>query len=334
MASGDLLQYWSSSIVWAAHKNPYAVGARQTLLASFGASESLLYVPPPVLFVFSWLRYFEYPQARFLWMFLSVVSLGVCVLLLARNTRLSPIGWIAIVFFPPSLHALMLGQISPLPLLAFVAFACMRSRNPFCAGMLLALTSLRMQLFVPLYFCLLFERRWRLLLGGLAAGVVLLWAMPLLIEPNIYGLYYSAMRRLPLDWQNPVLGAFLQEWINPSDAAWRFLPQSVGIPAMLLVLYAVKRPPDYERLILPLCLVVSPYAWSYDFVFLLPGLAMLAAAPRWHGVRLDLLVLGMSGLLLVSLRPNWIAVWYSPVILILGAVMQGGTNSVQSVSPK
>ena len=133
------------------------------------AYEALLYVP---------LSFLSYLQAYWVWVAVNLVIL-VCVYRLLRP-ELSPLfavaSWVPAATFAAFLPigaAVMQGQDSVLVLLlCTLAFNYFRdSEHLLIAGMFLGLAVFRFQIIVPIIFCFLLWRRWKVVMGFLITSI-------------------------------------------------------------------------------------------------------------------------------------------------------------------
>ena len=177
-----------------------------------------------------------------------------------------------VVMSQPFWIFLLSGQISGLVLgvagVTVWALARGRERMGAISLVLLALKPQTSGLAIPAVFAsALVARRWRFALTALAASGVLL-VLPFAFVPG-----------WPLEWLGEVGGRRLRV-ISQMPTAWGFAAQTVGDPAWgalflasvvaITVLIARTRV-DAVRvfvLSLPLSLLATPYAWTYDYLVL------------------------------------------------------------------
>jgi len=337
-AYGDFMQYWAAAVLVLQGKNPYDVQARGAVLEQLfpGKEPPPLYATPPVLIFYLWFGWLPCFWAVFVWRLASAYGISWCVyqslaaaqlLDLGRSQEAQPklsffsslLSVVVLISFMPAWQTLMLGQLSMPSLLGLAGYLTYRKTRPALAGICLSLTLLRFQVFLPFYAAVLLGRTSLRLMGWFGAGMVLLWALPLWVAPELYALYAESARTAVLDWRTPTLGALAHQYIDPAQPLWRFLPQMVAITFM--VGFRLRHVTlSMGRQVLPLSLLTAPYAWSYDFIYLLPTVVLFLKNQR------AFYLLGLNILLSFTLSPNHLSIWYPAALALLAG--SGGQESL------
>jgi hypothetical protein len=202
----------------------------------------------------------------------------------------------------------MSGQLSGITLgfAGLVAWAIARRRER-TGGLALALLALKPQtsvVAIPVAFIqAVAEGRRRFAVFALAAGIAML-LVPLVFVPG-----------WPLEWLSEVGGRRLRV-ISQMPTAWGFAAQTVGdvawgaafLAAIVIVTALIARGRADALVVfalsLPLSLLATPYAWTYDYLVLAVAWGfILACASRTEGVARWMFLL--AGLVLAVLGP-WV----------------------------
>jgi hypothetical protein len=138
------------------------------------------YHPPFEAWFFAAFAFFSYPHAFLLWALMNLVLLALIAWLLRfTGYRLGSEGhlvWLAICL-PLVTGVLVLGQdslfLAPAFLLGYLA---LKRRRDFAAGLALGLGLFRFEILLPFAFVFLLRRRWKVVAGFSAAGLVALGA--------------------------------------------------------------------------------------------------------------------------------------------------------------
>jgi hypothetical protein len=237
----------------------------------------------------------------------TTLSIGASILGMAAawrafggTRRYAALFAVAVVMSQPFWIFLLSGQISGLTLgiAGVTAWALARGRERL-GGVSLVLLALKPQtsvLAIPAVLAsALVARRWRFILAALAAALVLT-AVPL-----------AFVHAWPVEWLGEVGGRRLRV-ISQMPTAWGFAAQTVGDPAWGVILLAavvalaalIARghvdPARVFVLTIPLSLLATPYAWTYDYLVLAVAWGfILACAGRSAGrIRGALLFAGLA----------------------------------------
>ncbi len=342
----DFVEYWAAARLTLNGQNPYDASLLLPLQQFAGreTDEAIMMWNPPwsfaVVLPLGWLP----PRlAQLLWLLGHVFIMGFCADRLWRLSggplRFRWIGWISGFLFLPTIFALSSGQITPVLLFGGVLFllcwqkAAGDRRWEYAAGAATVLVAIKPHLAYLLWVGLAVDavlyRRWRVIVGGAAAGLICT-AVPLVTNPYVWHQYVAAMtQRPPSQWLSPTLGTVLRLIFGPEHFRLQFVPMLAGLLIFAGYRYRYCDPWNWlEQLpvVLLLSLVTAPYgAWPFDMVLVLPAVMVLMvrsldrwayASSRW--VMAGLLVVngGCLVLNLLKIGSFWF-LWVSPAILLL-----------------
>jgi hypothetical protein len=220
---------------------------------------------------------------------------------LGGTSRYAGVFGVSVVMSQPFWIFLMSGQLSGITLgLAGIAVWAIARGRERTGGIALALLALKPQtsgITIPVVFLQATgQRRRRFAIGALVAGALMV-IVPLLFIPA-----------WPLEWLGEVSGRRLRV-ISQLPTAWGFAAQTLGdarwgaalLAAVVIATVLIARgradPIAVFVLSLPLSLLATPYAWTYDYVVLAVVWAyILACAGRSEGATRVLLLLAGLGL--------------------------------------
>jgi hypothetical protein len=303
--SYDTYQFWAAGQVARAGGNPYLVDAIFPVMVANGwpAEEHIFGFLHPFwsIWIFCALSLLPFEAARVVWLS-SVLLLSFVSVRMARRAEFRavfdlsappPFLLFATALFPPFMSAFYNGQTSAVLLLGVVLWLHFAIRGQLLwSGLVLSLTSLKFQLFAPLYLYVALsqakQREFRFV-GGLVLGVLLQAALSLACAPSAAEFWLVATRQMA------TAAAYL-----PTASLTRVVADTVGYPQvqiylMVMVLVGVavmawRSQGDMLQkaacIILPVSLVASPYMWTHGFLPLLPlHLAMVSRlysrSQRW-----------------------------------------------------
>jgi hypothetical protein len=335
LAMYDFAEYWAAGHLEACGENPYDPDRIHELEQQLGRKTDavLMWNPPwtlPLVIPFGVL---PAPLAHLLWLLVQFAVLVLCAELLWRfhggNPERRGIAWLITFTFLPTLFALTAGQISPLLLLGATGFLCLQQqRRDFAAGAAAALLGIKPHLVWLFWPALLLwcwrERRWRVIAGGITAGILATLAA-VAFNPAVLGQYwYTLTTRPPAQYVSPTFGSVLRMAFGP-DFRWQF---AVLLPGLVWFVWWQRRDParpwadQLPALLLASLLTASYGAWPFDLVLVLVpvlGLAaQLDAAPSAPATRLALVAhLAINGLALWLLLKDveffWF-IWMTPAL--------------------
>jgi hypothetical protein len=321
----DFKQYYATSQLLLRGENPYdadKVGEIQRALGAEGEPQ-VPYGPPTSLLPFIPLGNFDFATAVRLQLLMNVALLvasgGLWGMMLAPERRVMLlIGAASFVAWEPSLLMLGMGHVTGWTLFGFTAWcALMRRGQGTGAGAALALSIVKPHLaFALVGYAVVhgLRHRQRRMLAAFAAAVIVMCVVTVAIRPTIWGEYASSLPQ-----SNPIrqFNATLDGWGRYQFGNW-FRIVSLGATLTLwgvLARMAWTKPGEPTRwvFVVAVSLAAAPYAFSYDYVLLLPSLifaialAIDSATHRWW------VIAGWLGLILfyyVGRSQNWNEIWY------------------------
>ena len=339
----DFSAYWVAARLLLNNGNAFLPAEQLEVQRSAGwtgFTPLLIYWPPWTMSLLLPFGYLDHDTAQALWFLQNNVFIFVGVLLLWRlysnSPTLSRVGWVALLTFAPIYFALLLGQIGPLVLAGLIGFLfAARKQAWFLAGAWLSLASIKPHLLSLLWISALLwvvrERQWRLGAGFLSIfGLMVI--LPTLWDRQIYGTYMSVMSDrtvvLATDWANPTIGTAVNVFFGGKFGWLRWLPTIVSV--FWLLCYWQKNSNRWDWTVeLPLVVLVSivaaPYAWTYDYVLLLPalmqGVVWCSIAVNRQRVRwVSVIYLAMGSISLLGkiiVRNDFWYFWLAPALLVI-----------------
>jgi hypothetical protein len=356
----DFYEYWAAGRLLAEGRNPYDLEAMEELQREAGRAEDpiLMWNPPWALPLVLPLGLLDLRTAHLVWLVFHLV-----VLIVGADLTWHLYGgpperrWVALLLaatFVPTWMALIAGQISPLLLLGAVGFLwCIQRGWDLAAGAAAVLLAVKPHLAALFWFALALwavrERRWKVLLGGVATGL-LATGIAVAAHPAILSRYWETLLTRPPDqYRPPTLGHLLRLALDSGSLAWGFLPL---LPALGWLGWHWARHrrdwswPDQLPLLLLVSMLVAPYgAWPFDVVLLLLPVLQLGAACGRAGVsslkRLAALgfhvAFNATAATLLALEQEYLAfAWMTPALLLgyLGLRALLYTNQPQQPRPR
>jgi hypothetical protein len=290
----DFIEYWAAAVLLLNGDNSYSASQLLKLQRTVGWTQPVplvMWNPPWTLsFIFP-LGLLDYETAQFLWFLVHALIIFVGARLLWQiyggADRTSRLSWAIALSFAPTYFVLLLGQIGPLILLGVIGFLYFNRRGSGgLAGASMTLVSIKPHLvylmWLGFFLWVLSQRQWKALLGFVTAGAIVASA-PLLLNASVYPQYFrlfasDAIVR-PLDWATPSLGTALGEIFSIRGSWVRWLPSFGG--AGWFLWYWSRRAATWNWLFeLPLILLVSvataSFAWTFDYIVLLPAFIQCA----------------------------------------------------------
>lgn len=293
----DFKQYYTTSRLILEGHNPYdyeRAGVIQRALGEKGDTQ-VPYGPPTSLLPFipmGWVDFLTAIQIQFV---LNVSMLVICcflwgAMLFPKKPMMPLISTIAVVAWIPCLSLFGMGHVTSWTLLGFTLWCfLMQKQQPAWAGAALALSIIKPHLALGLviYACVvgLRQRQWKMLLSFIGT-VALMIVATFLIRLSVWSEYLGSLDQSnPTQWFN----ATLDGWGRFTFGSWfRIISSGIGLALLAwIVVLAWNRRRDATpeeasiqgALVLALWMAATPYAFSYDFILLLP--AFLLALGSW-----------------------------------------------------
>jgi Glycosyltransferase family 87 len=338
----DFVEYWAATRLLLTGNNPYGPTELFELQRSVGWTDSiplLMWNPPWALSIILPFGLASFDVAQFLWLLLNIFIVVFCAkqlwLLYGGPPTAYRRAWLVVLTFAPAYLVLILGQIGPLILLGLVGFLiCARDHHWKWAGAFTILISVKPHLlylfWIALVLWIIEKRQWQLMIGATVSGFIAA-AIPLLFSPSVYADYVQLNRTAklptPFDWQTPTMGQAVRFFFAP-EAVWlQFVPSLIGVFWLLFHWHKSKNQWEWSAQ-LPILIVASlattSFAWSFDYVVLLPAIIQAASwlsrrpvLSRESAVIIVYVIIMTLYLLVFFLSPNdfW-RFWLGPAFVI------------------
>jgi hypothetical protein len=291
----DFVEYWAASRLLLTGKNPYGPQELFELQRSVGWADSiplLMWNPPWTLSFTLPFGLASFDVAQGLWLLFNTFIVLFCAkelwLLYGGSPTAYRRAWLVVLTFVPVYLVLILGQIGPLILLGLVGFLrCSRDAHWKWAGALTILVSIKPHLlylfWIALVLWIIEKRQWPVMVGATVSGFIAA-TIPLLFSPSVYTDYIqlNTVPNLPTpyDWQTPTIGGAARLFFGGEKIWLQFVPCFIGISWLLFQWHKAKSHWEWTEQ-LPGLIVASvataPFAWSFDYVVLLPALIQAAS---------------------------------------------------------
>lgn len=278
----DLVAYWSASHLLLQGNNPYnpevLLSLHTTNLQQAGIPNA--WNPPWLLILFFPLAFLPFDIAGFLWMWVSIILVGLsahlCLKLagVTRTGRLFIWVFVTCILFPPVLFLLSIGQISLLVLVGILAgvYAIKRGYY-FLAGALFVLATVKPHLsylvLAWIGWWIIRNRKWPVVLGfiipvGVSTGIALMF------YPSYFQAYVDLLKNMDFNYlYTSTVWNFLEVLTGTTISSWYgfFLLPFVFLlqPSQDQVDWLPKL-----NLILVTSIAFAPYGFTFDQVMLLP----------------------------------------------------------------
>jgi hypothetical protein len=348
MPPDDFVEYWAAGRLNAQGQNPYQADNLLPLEKEAGRvsypvdssgheSAVMMWNPPWTLTVVMPLGLLDARLGQLLWLLLH---LGIIFFFADWAWRYyqGPAGyrwlaWVLALTFVPTLIVLRAGQIGPLILLGIVGFLHFeRKRQLFLAGAACVLIAIKPHLvflfWIAVVLWALESRRWAVLLGGIAAGLVAT-AIPMLCNPSVCQQYWYALtHHPPEEWMSLTIGSILRLLFGANHFWLQIVP---AIPALVWFGFHWRRHHETwnwgEQM--PLLMLISFLttfygAWPFDLVILLLPVIQAAVwmvpTESLKGLALAIYVsIECGALILISIERFGVTsiwfIWMTPALL-------------------
>lgn len=327
----DFKQYYTTSRLILNGHNPYDYDRAGVIQRALGEEGDIQvpYGPPTSLLPFipmGWVDFLTAIQIQFV---LNVSMLVVCcflwgTMLFPQQPMMPLISTVAVVAWIPCMSLFGMGHVTSWTLLGFTLWCFfMQKQKPGLAGCCLALSIIKPHLAFGLviYACVvgLRQRQWKMLLGFVGTVGVMIVAT-FLIRPSVWSEYLGSLSQSnPTQWFN----ATLDGWGRYQFGSWfRIVSTIIGL-ALLAWIMLLGWNRDRESLphemtsinalILALWMAATPYAFSYDYVLLLPafilalGTWIYRSHPNWTVVIVGWIMLDI---IYVTMKGHWFEYQY------------------------
>jgi hypothetical protein len=334
----DFVEYWSAGRLIVQGENPYDPGRLAALQYPErpGLPEpTMMWNPPWTLTLIMPFGLLPCRVAYSFWLVLNVLLLIACPLWIWRFYDGPPrYQWLALAIafaYLPTFFVLRTNQIAPQILLGIVGFLYFeRKQLGALAGASAVLAASKPQLVYLFGLALLLwaldRRRWSVLLGG-GATLLLLSAVPLALNPQVYEQYQYALTNYPPRFFTATVGTYLRLLFGVAeDPNWFKLQYVTMLPGLCwLVFYYLKNRrawhwPDQLPILVMVSFLTAAYGgWYFDFVIFLLPVLQAAVWTLADGRRLTV-IHALTGFVVVEVVVFLLAwdlwyLWLTPVVL-------------------
>lgn len=287
----DFIQYWSAARVLLSSGNPYDASAMLLLQQAIWPDELhviRMWNPPWVLALIIPLGFLDPSTAGLIWISTHLLVFLACGNWLWRYFGGGEIGaWLfgaVTLFFPATVLALGMGQISPFMLLGLCGFLHFVAKERWAlAGAVAALTLVKPH-WVSLFWLavILWSLRGRrsVVVLGTVGAVLSALGIGLMVNPALMGQYLDAVTsEPPFFFIGPNAGVLFRLFFGWERSWLQFLPTALG--GVWLFRYWMRRRDSWEwgqevSLVVLASALVTAYGWPYDqVVFLIPLASMV-----------------------------------------------------------
>lgn len=327
----DFVAFWSaSSLALAGHPaapyDPTLLSAAERDAVGVPVGFFAWFYPPIFLLLALPLAAMPYLVALGLWLVAPFVAFAR----LLRRVAPHPLVPVAALIFPGTAQCLISGQNGTLSAALVTGGLLNLERRPVVAGLFFGTLSYKPQIAATIFAAVLFGRHWRTLATALATVAALAAASvaALGVAPWIAFLAHAGDARIALEtgqlpWERMVT-IFAAARLAGADIGTSYMLHGIVASAVLAALAHVWRQPAPlalrgTALVLAIPLV-TPFAYDYDLVILLPAIAWLLQAGVATGFRrgeIALLVLAWVSPVAGWLFALWSHALLTPVIIAL-----------------
>ncbi len=282
----DFGVFWISTRLHLSGQNPYDPETLNAALPSIGhrqvteAAPIMRYAPYvfPLLLPFGLL---QYPIARALWFFVSLIVVLFCAQriwgLYSISTSRWWLPWVLAISFLPVLSMLQKGQVAWWVLAGLVGWVYSIQQSRWLGmgiGLFLVMTKphLVYLVVIAMFLWIIQHHMWRVaLLCGI--GMVVGVGIAMTFQRDILQQYVYAMQAYPpFLWATPTLGSWLR-WVFGLEHTWlQPLPVLLGLGWLVFrwrTHCQIWRWEEEISSLILISLITTPYAWSLDWVLLL-----------------------------------------------------------------
>ncbi len=323
----DFAAYWQAGHMILSGQNVYDseewVAVRQ-LEGTALHSEPTFQYPLPLAILFSPIALVPIQTAYILWMFFAQIAVLVAIVILlsfypTRSGYLELLAIAGIFLFRPMFSVIKNGQIlAPLLLFLSVSIWLLYQGSWFFGGFILSMLSLKPSVGLPILFLagiwFLSKKQWRAIFGMISGGLALV-VLGALVNP-----------RWIIDYVSIGANSF-QKYYGINPTIWGmvdriFKVDRISVPIGFIVVAVVfaleaylfwKHRSDLESYssfasIVPAALLVAPYLWNHDQIFLtVPIVFLLTRISIKYGI--GKAALFMFGIVALAIGLVAIAYW-------------------------
>jgi hypothetical protein len=352
LAGDDFIEYWAAAKIHRQAQNPYdpqLMLSVQSTLNQERTEPLMMWNPPWILATLYPFGIFQYGAGRILWLLICIAMIFISshwmwTQYYGSSSRLW-LSWIITFSFAPTLFALRIGQITPFLLVGLIGFIHFGKIKSFwIAGIFMFFLSFKPQLLYLVWLAFLVwiisNRKWQ---TGL--GFVLCLSLASLstsyINPKIFSYYLSAIWSTPpVYFVTPTFGGLLRYFFGFEHIWLQFFPSIMGL--LWFIPYWVRNNKDWIwedqiPVLVFVSLLTTTYAWTFDYLLLLPIVISLFASFttksfKRHGKFVGLYTsINLTALILnfASVLDIWFF-WFIPLIGALYILAERSLNKKQA----
>ncbi len=217
----DFVEYYAAGKLNRQGQNPYNPDLLLPIENEAGRKTEvaiMMWNPPWTLTLAMPLSLFNSEDAKVLWLIMSFVLVAYCADQLWKvydgPKHLRWLAWVFMLTFFPTWIVFAAGQISAWLLLGITLFLKFSKSNRwFLAGASTVFMAIKPHLFF-LFWIVIFiwgcRNKYKLLLGGIVAGLITAF-IPTLFNPEVWSHYHQELtQRPPAQWKSPTLGTVIR----------------------------------------------------------------------------------------------------------------------------
>jgi len=342
----DFNLYWASSKLLLGGRNPYDLAGLleyQIIGGSTAETPVLMYYPPWTLLFILPVGILDRQLSQLFWLLINTAiiffSADQLWLYFDGSPKLRWVAWLAAFTFGPTFSALgYTGQITPIMLLGLTGFLLFHQRpgKEWLAGAFLLFAAIKPQVvylfFVILILWLIHQRRWKLMIGFIAA-IAAATSIVIFFYPSVILKFIANLTgNTPVAWATPTIGTYIRYYFHLAGFWIQFFPPAITTIVMIIIWYHHRSHWNWRKSlpwVLLLSLITSPYTWTYDYTpLVIPLLAgfvhLIKQRFDWISFFLILLYIVIDFLywrLHLSLT-DFYFIWFIPALIIWYRIVQ------------
>lgn len=329
------MNLWAPARLLLSRRNPYDLDNLAALSEEEGFTLNRSVWFPTAIGLLLPLGALPFPVAANLWLFTNIGLLCACIAICLRGRSISWAHWailgLAVLFFPPLIAHLRMGQASILVLFSLLfSTQLIEQERPFPAGLIFSLSLVKPHLILlvapAVAFHLVTRHKWQKPLVGFIAGLAIQTAPLFVAFPSWLLSYFQSLAEAP-QWMYPSILTIARIWLGHEGLArgsW-FL---VFVFALIVTIRLWKHETPAVAMVwtLAMTLVASPFVWSWDQILLLPLIVIIAisltgreALLWWTGYAA--VIMGFLFLRLATSGVDYLFFWVPWVIIGLAVAI-------------
>lgn len=333
--AGDLrTNLWAPARLLLSRRDPYDLDNLTTLSEQEGFMLYRSVWFPTAIGLLLPLGALPFPIAANLWLVTNIGLLCACIAICLQGRSISWAHWailgLAILFFPPLIAHLRMGQASILVLFSLLfTTRLIEQQRPFLAGFIFSVSLVKPQLILlvapALAFHLVTRGGWQKPLMGCIGGLAIQTAPLFIAFPSWLLSYFQSLAEAP-QWMYASILTIARIWLGHEGLAWgSWLLVFVFASIITIRLWKHGALAVAMPWTLAMTLIASPFVWSWDQILLLPLIVSMAitltgreALLWWTGYAA--IIMGFIFLRLASSNVDYLYFWV-PWVMVGFAVV-------------